>query len=165
MNYPNVMEMPIEHTRTNITAEEIAGILAYNLNDVMATYEFYKKSLPKIELRKSLMNTYNIPCLNWSDSKIGEQLILKLYCDKTDTDTHEVKKLRSDRLKIALNDVILPYITFNSVEFNTLLHTFKQTTINNTKGAFAESVVYKGFKYDYGTGGIKCVSSSLVILR
>lgn len=154
MNYPNVMEMPIEHTRTNITAEEIAGILAYNLNDVMATYEFYKKSLPKIELRKSLMNTYNIPCLNWSDSKIGEQLILKLYCDKTDTDTHEVKKLRSDRLKIALNDVILPYITFNSVEFNTLLHTFKQTTINNTKGAFAESVVYKGFKYDYGTGGI-----------
>ena len=154
MNYPNVMEMPIDHTRTDIDAVEIAGILAYNLNDVMATYEFYKKSLPKIELRKSLTTTYNIPCLNWSDSKIGEQLILKLYCDKTGSDVREVKQMRSDRLKIALNDVILPYITFKSVEFNELLDKFKNRVINNTKGAFAESVIYKGFKYDYGTGGI-----------
>lgn len=165
MNYPNVMDMPIGHTREDITLEEIPSILEYNLNDVMATYEFYKKSLAKIELRKSLQKEYGIPCLNWSDSKIGEQLILKLYCNKTGADIWKVKEMRSNRLKIALNEVILPYIKFESTEFNKLLAYFKNKEITETKGAIKQSVVYKGFKYDYGTGGINYVSSSLVILR
>jgi len=29
MNYPNVMEMPISHTKENIALEEIESILAY----------------------------------------------------------------------------------------------------------------------------------------
>jgi hypothetical protein len=154
MNYPNVMEMPISHTRKDITLDEISMILEYNLNDVMATYEFYKKSLAKIDLRKSLKITYDIPCTNWSDSKIGEQLILKLYCDKTGFSVWDVKDMRSNRPKIALNDVILPYIKYNSNEFNVLLDKFKNKVIKTTKNAIEESVIYKGFKYDYGTGGI-----------
>lgn len=162
MNYPNVIEMPIQHTRNDIHFEEIPGILAYNLNDVLATYEFYKKSLPKIELRKSLLTQFNIPCLNWSDSKIGEQLILKLYCDKTGTDIWDVKEMRSNRLKIALNDVILPYIQFQSKDFNKLLNYFKSKEITETKGSIKESVIYKGFKYDYGTGGIHgCINPGI----
>ncbi len=159
MNYPNVMEMPIDHTRDDITLEEIPSILKYNLNDVLATFEFYKKSLAKISLRKSLNAEYNIPCMNWSDSKIGEQLILKLYCDKTEKDVWEVKKQRTYRDKISFKDCILDYIQFESKEFTELLTYFKSQVITETKGAFAKSVIYKGFKYDYGTGGIKYVSS------
>lgn len=154
MNYPNVMEMPIEHTKDNITLEEIPSILKYNMNDVLATFEFYKKSLAKIELRVSLSKEYNIPCMNWSDSKIGEQLILKLYCDKTEKDTWDVKKQRSYRDIIHFNECILPNIKFESDEFNSLLSYLKKQSIRETKGAIKQSVVYKGFKYDYGTGGI-----------
>lgn len=165
MNYPNVMDMPIGHTRDDIRLDEIEGILDYNTNDVLATYEFYKKSIDKINLRKQLQEQFNIPCLNWSDSKIGEQLVLKLYCDKTGLSIWDVKEMRSERLKIALNDVILPYIKFESEEFNKLLNKFKNSVITETKGSIKESVIYNGMKYDYGTGGINYLSSLLVTLR
>ena len=162
MNYPNVMEMPISHTRDDITLEEIPSILEYNLNDVLATYEFYKKSLAKIELRKSLVKQFDIPCINWSDSKIGEQLILKLYCDKTGYNPWDIKKLRSHRSKIALMDVILPNIYFESMGFQKLLNYFKSKEITETKGSIEYSVIHKSFKYDYGTGGIHgCIKSGV----
>lgn len=154
MNYPNVMEMEISHTKEDITLDEVTHILEYNLNDVLATYEFYKRSKDKIDLRKELTRTYNIPCLNWSDSKIGEQLILKLYCDKTGLNQWDVRELRTYRPRIDFKDIIFDYIRFDSTEFNNLLNKLKNTSISKTKGGFAESVIYKGFKYDLGQGGI-----------
>ncbi len=164
MNYPNVMDMPIDHAKKDITLEDIPMILNYNLNDVMATYEFYLKSIDKINLRKQIQQQFNIPCLNWSDSKIGEQLILKLFCDKTGQSIWDVKDMRSERLKIALNDIILEKITFESEEFNGLLSYVKGLEIIGTKDSFKKSVVYKGFKYDYGTGGIHgCIKPGIYL--
>ncbi len=162
MNYPNVMEMPIDHKRTDISFDEIPPILEYNLNDVLATYRFYTNSLPKIELRKSLISQFSIPCINWSDSRIGEQLILKLYTDKTKTNSWDVKKMRTHRNSIKLSECILPYIKFESSEFTNLLNKLKSKVIKETKGSIAESVIYKGFKYDYGTGGIHgCIKAGI----
>lgn len=154
MNFPNVMEMPISHKKEIITEEEIEQILKYNLNDVLATYEFYKKSLDKIKLRNNIKQQYNLPCINFSDSKIGEQLTLKLYCDETAKDFWEVKEQRTNRAFINLGDIIFDYIQFNSAEFNKLLDKYKQKVIVETKGAVEESVIHKGFKYDFGSGGI-----------
>ena len=155
MNLPNVMDMPIDYKRDDITLDEVYNvILPYNLNDVEATYEFYKRSIEKINLRKGLINKYNLPCINYPDSKIGEELVLKLYCEATNTNTWDVKKLRSERLKIALKDCIFDYIKFETPEFNNLLNIFNNKVITETKGAIAESVIFNNFKYDYGTGGI-----------
>lgn len=154
MNFPNVMEMPIYHTQEDISFALIEEIFEYNENDVKATFEFYRRSIDKINLRKSLKKKYNISCLNWSDSKIGEQLILKLYCDKVGIDPWEIKKLRSNRDKIKFKDIVLPHIKFESQEFDNLLQKIKNTIITETKNSFSESVVYKGFKYEFGQGGI-----------
>lgn len=154
MNYPNVMDMPISHTKKDITIDETKMILEYNLNDVLSTFEFYKRSKEKIELRKNLLKKYNIPCLNYPDSKIGEELVLKLYCNKTNQEIYDVKKMRTNRLNINLKDCIFDYIYFKSDEFNNLLYKLKSKIIYETKGSIEESVIYKGFKYDYGTGGI-----------
>lgn len=154
MNYPNVMESPIEHTKDDITLEEVKDILEYNLNDVLSTYEFYKKSREKINLRQNLKNKFNLKCTNFSDSKIGESLMLKLYCEKTNKDYWEVKQQRTYRNEINFNDCILPYIQFKSKEFSDLLQYLRNQKITNTKGAIEESVIYKEFKYDFGTGGI-----------
>jgi len=154
MNYPNVMEMPIEHTKEDITLDEIPSILEYNLNDVLATYEFYKLSKDKIAIRKDLDARYNLGCSNYPDSKIGEQLVLKLYCEKTGLNIYDVKQMRSNRTQINLKDCIFDYISFETLEFNKILDTFNNTTITETKGSIDESVIYKGFKYDYGSGGI-----------
>jgi len=162
MNYPNVMDMPIDHKRDNIREDEIEGILEYNLNDVLATYEFYKKSNEKIALRKQIQQRYGIPCINFSDSKIGESLLLELYSKQTNTNPWDIKKLRTYRHRINVTDIIFDYIKFESKEFNGLLQFFNNTVVESTKKAFAKSVIYKGFQYDYGTGGIHgCIKSGV----
>ena len=162
MNYPNVKEMPISHTRDDIRYEEIEGVLDYNLNDVLSTFEFYKRSQDKINLRKELNKKYNLNCLNFPDSKIGEFLTLKLYCESTNKDIWEVKKMRTERSFIDLKECIFPYIKYNSKEFNDLLDMLKLKSIKETKGELEYSVVYKGFKYDFGSGGIHgCIKSGL----
>ena len=153
MNFPNVMESPIDHNKEDITIEEVEDILEYNLNDVLATYEFYKKSADKIALRKKLMNKYNIPCISWNNGKIGEQLILKLYCQKTGLDIWDVKERRTYRPRIELSKCV-PDITFESKEFNDLLNYFKSLTISSTKGEANKQLIFKGIKYDYGSGGV-----------
>lgn len=155
MNYPNVMEMSIHHSKEDISLEEVDSILEYNLNDVMATYEFYKKTLEndKIALRKLLKTKYDLPCTNWNNGKIGENLILKLYCNKTGKNPKEVKKLRSNRSQIDLKECIPSNIYFKSKEFNDLLNFFNNTIITETKGSVDYTIIYKNLKYQYGTGG------------
>lgn len=160
MNYPNVMDMPIHHTEENVTVDQIEEILEYNINDVLATYEFYKKSLNKIELRKQINNKYNFNCINSSDTKIGEDLMLKLYCKATKKNPYDVKKLRTYRSELNFADCIPSYIKYNSVEFNNLLEYIKKIVVKKLKNSFEYSVIYKGFKYDLGTGGIHGASDS-----
>lgn len=154
MNYPNVMDMPLDHTNDNIKLEDIESILEYNLNDVLATYEFYKRSQEKIALRKDIQKKYGLKCINYSDSAIGEKLLLDLYCKKTEQDPWEVRKMRSKRSSINLGEIIFDYVQFDNTEFNNLLEKLKSTTVTQIKGALSESVIYKGFQYDYGLGGI-----------
>lgn len=155
MNYPNVMEMPISHKKKDITLEEIDDILKYNLNDVLATYEFYNKTveLGKLDLRKNISSKFNLPCMNWNNGKIGEQLILKLYCEKLGLNPWEVKKLRTYRPVINLGECIPKITKFESKEFNDWVEYIRNKSIRETKGALEYSVIYKGHKYDMGLGG------------
>lgn len=160
MNYPNVMDMPIDHTEENINIEQIDEILEYNLNDVLATYEFYKKSISKISLRKQIQSKYDIKCINYPDTKIGEELVLKLYCEATGKNPYDVKKLRTYRNRFDFKDCIPSYIKYESKEFNDLLIYLKGISVSTLKKSFAYSVIYKGFKYDLGTGGIHGANKS-----
>jgi len=162
MNYPNVLDMPIDHTRNDIRVEEIKDILEYNLNDVLSTYEFYKLSKDKIKLRKDLNIKYNLNCINFPDSKIGEELVLKLYSETIGQDKYDIKQLGTTRTQIDLGKCIFDYISFETPEFNKILDKFKNTVIIETKGSIEESVIYKGFKYDYGSGGIHgCIKAGV----
>ena len=154
MNYPNVQDMPISHDIKDITLEQAEEIFKYNLNDVLATYEFYKLSIPKIELRKDLNAKYQLNCINYPDSKIGEKLVLKLYCEASGLDPYTIGKMRTERLKIALKDIILPDLHFEIAKFDSFVKKLKTIEITNTKGEFNYSLIHKGFMYDFGTGGI-----------
>lgn len=162
MNYPNVMDMHIDHSRTDISINDVSAILEYNLNDVMATHMFYLKTLEmgKIDLRKAIIAKHGLPCLNWNNGKIGEELILKLYCDKLGLDKWEVKRMRTVRDKIDLKDCVPSLIKFESKEFNKLLDFFNTTTITETKGSIDKFIVFKGIKYVFGTGGVHAAIKS-----
>jgi hypothetical protein len=116
-----------------------------------------------IELRKQLTTMYGINLINASDSKIGSELTLKLYCKKTGKNIKDVRSMRTYRKSIKFSEIIFPYISFKSVEFNMLLNHFKKVEIKDTKSDSEFSVNYKGFQFDYGNGGIHgSISNSIV---
>ena len=164
MNMPNVEEMPIDHHSWCKEGDEKL-VLAYNKNDVEATVLFFEitlgktnyslyKDKNKLQLRSQLQSQYQIPCLNYPDVKIGEELILSLYCRKTGKNMYELKKSGgTPRSSINLANCIPPWANFKSKEFNELKRKFQNTVITNSKGEFSESVIYHGIKINYGTGG------------
>lgn len=162
MNFPNVMEMPIDHQRTDIKDSEIDGILEYNMNDVLSTYEFYKRSLDKISLRSSLKDIYNLPMTNWNDVKIGENIFLKLLSEDMDIPMWDLRKMRTYRSEIRFNDIILPYIKFDNDKLKKLLNQFKQTVITQTKNGFKNTLILHDQIFEYGQGGIhQCAKSGI----
>ncbi len=83
----DVEEMPYHHTTLNLTREQIDEIRSYRKHDVMATYKLLELTLGETDLpeladykgKNSIQNRFYImddtglPCLNWSDVKIGEE--------------------------------------------------------------------------------------------
>lgn len=154
LNFPNVQDMPYSHEHKITKESEVREILDYNLNDVEATKLFYTKTIDKLELRKGLMKKYGLNCLNYPDSKIGEQLMLKLYCQATNQSEEVVKRKRTHRTIFKFIDCIPPYIKFSTPEFNELLNYLKGIEVTELKESFKYSFEYKGFVFDLGTGGI-----------
>ena len=175
MNLPIVEDMPFDHTYWIKTIEEINQILVYNKHDVEATNEFLNitlgdtenslyKGKNKIELRQMIQSKYGLSCINSNDIKLGTELILKLYCDKFGFPINEIRKLRSHRRIINLEDCIPIWCSFETKEFNKLVDKFNETTIFNgeLKGKLSFSVIYKGISLDYGVGGCHaCIKSGV----
>lgn len=154
MNFPNVQDMPYSHEHKIKTEKEVEEILDYNLNDVEATKTFYFKTTDKLDLRKGLRQKYGLDCFNFPDSKIGEQLMLKLYCHYTNQSEDEIKRKRTHRTLFRFAECIPHYIKFQTPEFNQLLDYLKGIEVKELKESFKYSFEYDGFTFDLGTGGI-----------
>lgn len=175
MNMPNIEEMPFNHY-DYIDINDIPSILDYNKNDVEATYLFLLNTLgkteytlyknkDKIQLRYDLKKEYGLECLNFNDVKIGEQLLLKLYCKKTGLNPYDVKKLRTLRPIINISDCIPKWCNFKTDLFNNkLVNEFNKISIYNgvLKDAFDLSLIYNNIKMIYGSGGVHaCIKSGV----
>lgn len=154
MNSDNVMDMPIHHTEEIKEWKDIETILEYNLHDVDKTLDFYNLSIDKIDLRKGLIKKYGLPCINYSDSKIGESLMLKLYCDSVNKKEDTVKRQRTHRDVLKFSECIPDYINFKTKEFRDLHEYLKGIAVTELKDSFKYSVEYNNFQFDLGTGGI-----------
>jgi len=150
MDLDDIEDMPSQGKGNNW----LDKVLQYNLNDVIATKELYIRSRDLVDLRKNLTKKYNLNLLNASNSKIGSEILLKLYCQKTHKYRSDVKSMRTYRKGIHISDIIFPYIKFKSETFQNLLSQFQSKIVNSTKGDIEFSINYKGFKFDYGSGGI-----------
>ena len=107
---------------------------------------------------------------------LGEDAVYDIF----ETDNGIRKKVKNTkRESIDLNDVIFPYINYTTEPFQKILEWFKSRVITETKGVFSEipfdelkslephyfidkkvgkqktlNIIYKGFQYDFGVGGI-----------
>lgn len=152
LNWYSVLEMPIDH-KTYITQDQLELVEEYCINDTLSTKEFYNRSGGEIDLRKRLKQLYGINCMNWSNSKIGENLCLKFYCEETGRNQKSVKYERTHRDEIIIKDCIVDTIEFNNPIFQSLKKKFENMIITDTHKSQDIIISHRGLELHYGFGG------------
>jgi hypothetical protein len=164
MDFENIEEMPIHHLKENMTQLEIVETIYYCYNDVQATYEFYKitigdtnhplyKGNNQIELRQDIYEEFDIPCLNYSDSKIGDEMIKKYYCQEKGIHYNELPKKGFFRKDIEIRKCIADYVVFQTPELQAFLKRMKKTVLG-LQDDFKESIEFYNNTYSFMKGGL-----------
>ena len=164
LDLENIEEMPIHHTKTNMTKEEVNLTIDYCFNDVDATYEFYKvttgdtnhplyKGNNQIELRQDIYEEFGIPCLNYSDSKIGDEMIKKYYCSEKGIDYKELPKKGYFRKNIDVKNCIAKYVVFQTPQLKEFLKKINKMQLG-LQDDFKEHIHFYGNVYSFMKGGL-----------
>jgi hypothetical protein len=161
MRLDDVVEMPLPFDQP-IAPWNIDGVLIpYGKHDVRSTKQFAHFSMEAINFRLGLMDTLKGDVLNWSDTKIGAKLLEQRLGRELTHDGNVPRSTPRDR--IALNDIIFPYIRFDHPEFNRILSWMRGQVLSvdefsetiKTKGVFTGvHATIDGFDFWFGTGGI-----------
>jgi len=156
MDWQNILDMPIHHDTKIETKEQIDTILEYCINDVRSTKEIFNRSKSQIKLRKELTKTYGINLFSASEPRISKEVFGYFLRQMLNIPKRDLRGMRTYRDIVKVKDIILPYISFTSPEFNMLLDRFKslEVTGNKLKGSFKYSVNYKNVKTHFGLGGV-----------
>ena len=164
MDLENIEEMPIHHTKTNMSKEEIDITREYCRNDVYATHEFYKvtigntihplyKANNQIQLRLDIQEEFNIPCLNYSDSKIGDEMIKKYYCEEERMSYDNLPKKGFFRKEIKVKNCIADYVKFDQPQLQEFLKRMNKLVLQ-LNDDFKESIDFYGNTYTFAKGGL-----------
>lgn len=158
MRSRNVIDLPFP-VGTVLTSDQIDVLLRYNLHDVRETLKFYVRCLDQIHFREQLTERYSRNFMNHNDTKIGKDYFImeleKAGVQCFDRGPQGRVPRQTVRGRIALGDVVFPYVRFERPEFQRVLDFFRSTTITETKGVFEGlNAVVDGFQFDFGTGGI-----------
>lgn len=158
IRYDNVDDIDISKI-DYVTTEMIPKIMRYNRNDVLATKKLVENSINDINLRISIKKLYShygkdVDWMNFNDAKIGSEIFTVPLANSLNIEIKELKKLRTERPRIAVKDIILPYINFKTPEFNDVLKFFKKKHIVTTTKPFELEKIFKNIKYKFGAGGL-----------
>jgi len=164
MDLENIEEMPIHHNKIGMTYQDIKLTREYCRNDVMATYEFYKvtigdtthplyKGNNQIELRFDIEKEFGIPCLNYSDSKIGDEIIKKYYCEEKRMEIKDLPKKGFFRKNIHVKNCIAKYVTFKTVQLDQFLKKLKGLQLAMDDD-FKEHINFYDNVYSFMKGGL-----------
>jgi DNA polymerase elongation subunit (family B) len=164
MDLENIEEMPIHHTKVDMTKEEVEMTIDYCYNDVDATYEFYKITLGdtdhplykgnnQVELRQDIEAEFGIPCMNYSDSKIGDEMIKKYYCSEKGIQYKELPRKGYFRKNIDLKNCIAKYVVFETPQLSEFLKKMKKTKLG-LQDDFKEHIDFYGNVYSFMKGGL-----------
>jgi len=164
MDLENIEEMPIHHSKEGMTHDDIVTTTEYCFNDVWATYQFYLvtigetnhplyKGNNQIDLRLDIESEFGIPCLNYSDSKIGDEMIKKYYCEEKNIDYKELPKKGTFRKNIAVKSCIADYVQFQTPELQAFLSKIKKMHLG-IQDDFKEEIHFYDNVYSFMKGGL-----------
>ncbi len=172
MDLHNIEEMPIHHSKENLTAEDIELTKQYCRNDVHATYQFYKMTIgdtdhplykgdDRLALRMDIQEEFGIPCLNYSDSKIGDEMIKKYYCQEKRIEYKELPRKGYFRKEVKVKNCIADYITFQTPELQGFLKKVSKESLK-MQDDFKEELHFYGNVYSFMKGGLHTENKSEV---
>lgn len=162
MDWYNLQEMPIHHTTEITSFIQIKTIIDYCKNDVKSTKNIMTLTKEQINLRAALTAEYGINLYSSSEPRISKELFLHFLAKEMNREKQDLKQLRTNREKIVVKDILLPYIQFDKPEFQDLHEAYKKLVINpqKIKGAFKYIVKHKGVHTEYGLGGVHGATAS-----
>lgn len=169
MDLEDIEEMPIDHNKEGMTKDDIITTTGYCLNDVWATYQFYRitigdtdhplyKGDNRIELRQDIQEEFGIPCLNYSDSKIGDEMIKKYYCEQKRIDYKELPKKGLFRKNIKVKDCIARYVVFQTPQLQDFLKRINKMNLG-IQDDFKEELHFYNNVYSFMKGGLHTENS------
>jgi hypothetical protein len=169
MREENLADLPADPDKP-LPKGKIDDLVKYNKIDVKHTSAFYNMCKPLIKLRGELSRKYNNnDFLNFSEPKIGKEILLREMAETSGIGISELSKGRTYYKKINLEECISDKIVFRSLEFQSALDFFKEKVVDTLegdeiilKGSCDYTVEYQGIKYEYGVGGIHGAASPQV---
>lgn len=152
-------------------------LVPYNIVDVKETKRFAFYSMAALDFRLGLIDQFGVEVLNYNDVKIGVKMLEKRlgddicytrepYIDRFGRERTRKQKRQTPRHKIALNDIIFPYIQFENPEFQRVLDFMRAQVLTpddmddpdaqiKTKGVFKGLTAHVGgLEFVFGTGGV-----------
>lgn len=168
MRSPTVVDSPVEFG-TYLTREQVNNdLIPYNVHDVRETKRFAQYSMPAIDFRIGLIQQFGLEVLNYNDVKIGVKMLEQRLGENVCYDRSSGRKVprQTIRHRIALRNIIFPYISFNEPEFQRVLDFMKAQVLTpediedpeapiRTKGVFTDlKADFGGLTFHFGTGGV-----------
>lgn len=166
-------DLPFEQPINEFQANHV--VLPYNRSDTSKTKKFAHFSMDALNFRLGMRERLRGDVMNFSDTKIGGKILEERlgenlcydYVPKYPGDNNPRKVPRqTPRNRIALKDIIFPYIIFQNPEFQRVHQWMMQQVLTpddlddpdaevNTKGVFKGIVAHVGgVEFKFGTGGI-----------
>jgi len=181
INWHKIQDLPYKPDYL-VKLENIDEIIYYNGNDTAITKYLAKNSLNKeINLRKDAASRYSLDCMSWDGVKLGLNVLLKRYCERTGLDEEYVKTLRTYRESVDINNLILPFIEFKESDdsytqfiekkqlitqfksFYGLLKYLKTLNVKNTSEINCR-IMFNGNRYDVKSGGLHTYHNPEIVI-
>ena len=86
------MDLPFHHTSLLKNDKELEEIVRYCIEDVEVTEECYNNSKKAVKFREELSKEYNKNMMNLSDSSIGAEIGLTMFCKSNGYSENYIKK-------------------------------------------------------------------------
>ena len=163
MKYSNVQEYD-GNFEAPIPEEDISKMIQYNINDVNSTEELLYRCENDIKLRLNIEEEYGIKALNKDGVNLGMEILKTKYLEKTHKTWNDIKDLRSPCNKIALNEIILPFIKFDNPILKDLLNEMKQQVVSPDRKGYNKHFLMDNLEYSVGVGGIHSVNKPSIFI-
>lgn len=163
MQYPNVEEYSGDFNQP-LPDSEIDSMLSYNLNDVLSTEALLYKCQDAIELRLSIENEYGIDALSKDGMTLGMEIIKHKYLEATHQQWYQIKNLRSPCDEMNLQNIIFPFIHYDSPQLQGILEEIKGMTVGAGRKSLEKHFLFDNLEYSIGVGGMHSVNTPMAFI-